>query len=62
MTKKSQENGPVGKRRQKRQSNGNRQKNKRGDSKVESNDSREILDQEETSEDIPVLPSGCQAV
>ena len=34
-----------------------RQKNKRGDSKVESNDSPEIPDREETS-DIPGLPWG----
>ena len=34
-----------------------RQKNKRGDSKVESNDSPEIPDRGETS-DIPGLPSG----
>ena len=33
------------------------QKNKRGDSKVESNDSPEIPDRGETS-DIPGLPSG----
>ena len=37
--------------------NRTRQKNKRGDSKVESNDSPEILDKEETS-DMPGLPSG----
>ena len=37
--------------------NRTRQKNKRGGSKVESNDSREIPDREETS-DIPGLPSG----
>ena len=37
--------------------NRTRQKNKRGDSKVESNDSPEILDRGETS-DIPGLPSG----
>ena len=40
-----------------RKSNGTRQKNKRGDSKVESNDSPEIPDRGETS-DIPGLPSG----
>ena len=34
-----------------------RQKNKRGDSNVESNDSPEITDRRETS-DIPGLPSG----
>ena len=38
-------------------SNRTRQKNKRGDSKVESNDSPEIPDRVETS-DIPSLPSG----
>ena len=37
--------------------NRTRQENKRGDSKVESNDSPEIPDREETS-DIPSLPSG----
>ena len=37
--------------------NRTRQKNKRGDSKVESNDSPEIPDRGETS-DIPGLPSG----
>ena len=37
-------------------SNRTRQKNKRGDSKVESNDSPEIPDRGETS-DIPGLPS-----
>ena len=40
-----------------RQGNRTKQKNKRGDSKVESNDSPEILDRGETS-DIPGLPSG----
>ena len=40
-----------------RKSNRSRQKNKRGDSKVESNDSPEILDWGETK-DIPGLPSG----
>ena len=39
--------------------NRTRQKNKRGDSKVESNDSPEIPDRGETS-DIPGLPSGVQ--
>ena len=38
-------------------SDGSRQKNKRGDSKVESNDSPEIRDRGETS-DIPGLPWG----
>ena len=40
-----------------RKGNRTRQKNKRGDSKVESNDSPEIPDKGETS-DIPGLPSG----
>ena len=40
-----------------RRSNRTRQKNKRGDRKVESNDSPEIPDRGETS-DIPGLPSG----
>ena len=40
-------------------SNRTRQKNKRGDSKVESNDSPEIPDRGETS-DIPGLPSGAE--
>ena len=40
-----------------RKGNRTRQKNKRGDSKVESNDSPEIPDRGETS-DIPGLPSG----
>ena len=40
-----------------RKSNRTRQKNKRGDSKVESNDSPEIPDRRDTS-DIPGLPSG----
>ena len=40
-----------------RKSNRSRQKNKRGDSKVESNDSPDIPDREETS-DIPGLSSG----
>ena len=39
-----------------RESNRTRQKNKRGDSKAESNDSPEIPDRGETS-DIPGLPS-----
>ena len=59
---KVQENGPAGiKKISDRKSNRIRQKNKKGDSKVESNDSPEILDREgggerETS-DIPGLPS-----
>ena len=40
-----------------KKSNRSRQKNKRGDSKVESNDSPDIPDREETS-DIPGLSSG----
>ena len=40
-----------------RKGNRTRQKNKTGDSKVESNDSPEIPDKGETS-DIPGLPSG----
>ena len=43
--------------RQDRKSNRTRQKNKRADSKVESNDSPEIPDRGKTS-DIPGLPSG----
>ena len=43
--------------RQNRKENRTRQKNKRGDSKVESNDSPEIPDRGETS-DILGLPSG----
>ena len=50
-------NGPAGRKRQDRNSNRTRQKNKRGDSKVESNDSLEIPDKGETS-DIHGLPSG----
>ena len=45
------------KKRQDRKSNRTKQKNKRGDSKVESNDSPEIPARGETS-DIPSLPSG----
>ena len=41
---KGQENGPVGRKKRDRKKNGSRQKNKRPDSKVESNDSPEILD------------------
>ena len=39
-----QKNGPAGRKNQDRKSNRTRQKNKRGDSKVESNDSPEIPD------------------
>ena len=52
-----QKNGPAGKKGQNRKSNRTRQKNKRGDSKVESNESPEIPDRGETS-DISSLPSG----
>ena len=54
---KVQKNGPAGRKRSDRKSKRTRQKNKRGDSKVESNDSPEIPDRGETS-DIPGLPSG----
>ena len=49
--------GPAGRKRSDRKGNRTWQKNKRGDSKVESNDSPEIPDRGETS-DIPGLPSG----
>ena len=52
---KVQKKGPAGRKRS--DSNRTRQKNKRGDSKVESNDSPAIPDRGETS-DIPGLPSG----
>ena len=58
--KKGLEKGPVGrrkKRRRDRKSNGSRQKNKKRDSKVGSNDSPEIPDSGKTS-DIPGVPSG----
>ena len=48
---------PAGRKRYDRKGNRTRQKNKRGDSKVESNDSPEIPVRGETS-DIPGLPSG----
>ena len=54
---KSSEKGPAGRKRYDRKGNRTRQKNKRGDSKVESNDSPEIQDRGEIS-DIPGLPSG----
>ena len=54
---KVQKKGPAGRKRSDRKGNGTRQKNKRGDSKVESNDSPEIPYRGETS-DIPGLPSG----
>ena len=47
----------AAKKKKDRKSNRTRQKNKRGDSKVESNDSPEIPDRGETS-DIRSLPSG----
>ena len=53
---KSQENGHEEK---DRKSNRTRKKNKRGDSKVESNDSPEISERGQTS-DMPGLPSGGQ--
>ena len=49
--------GQQAEKRQDRKSNRTRQKNKRGDSKMESNDSHEISDRGETS-DIPGLLSG----
>ena len=45
------------KKRYDRKNNRTRQKNKTGDSKVDSNDSPEIPDRRDTS-DIPGLPSG----
>ena len=58
---KVQKKGPAGRKRSDRKGNRTRQKNKRGDSKVESNDSPEIPDRGETS-DIPGLPSGAQFI
>ena len=49
--------GPAGRKRSDRKGNRTRQKNKRGDSKVQSNDSPEIPDRGKTS-DISGLPSG----
>ena len=43
--------------REDRKSNGSREKNKRGDSKMESNDSPEIPDSRQVS-NIPGMPSG----
>ena len=57
FTEKVQENGPAGRKRSDRKGNRTRQRNKRGDSKVESNDSPETQDRGETS-DVPGLPSG----
>ena len=63
LLEKVQENEPAGRKEQKekkdRKSNGTRQKNKRGDNKVESNDSPEIPDRVEAS-DIPGHPSGAE--
>ena len=53
---KVQKKGPAGRKRSDRKGNRTSQKNKRGDSKMESNDSPEIPDKGETS-DIPGLPS-----
>ena len=53
---KVQQNGPAG-RKEDRKTTRTRQRNKTGDSKVESNDSPEIPDRGKTS-DIPSLPSG----
>ena len=50
---KVQENGPAGRKRSDRKSKRTRQKNERGDSKVESNDSPEIPDWGETSDGLP---------
>ena len=52
-----QKNGPAGRKKIRQKEYRTRQKNKTGDSKVESNDSPEIPDRGETS-DIPGLPSG----
>ena len=54
---KVQKKGPTGRKRSDRKGNRTMQKNKRGDIKVESNDSTETQDREETS-DILGLPSG----
>ena len=53
---KVKKKGPAGRKRQDRKGNRIRQKNKTGNSKVESNDSPEIPDRGETS-DIPDIPS-----
>ena len=58
---KVQKEGPAGKKKEDRKGNRTRQKNKRGDSKVESNDSPEIPDRGETS-DIRGLPSGLRTM
>ena len=54
---KVEKKGPAGRKRSDSKGNRTRQKNKKGDSKVESNDGPEIPDRGETS-DIPGLPSG----
>ena len=54
---KVKKKGPAGRKRYGRKGNRTRQKNKRGDSRVESNDSPEIPDRGETL-DIPGLLSG----
>ena len=54
---KVQKKGPAGRKRQDRKGNRTIQKNKTGDSKVESNDSPEIPDRGETF-DFSGLPSG----
>ena len=54
---KVQKKGPAGRKRSDKKGNRTRQKHKRGDSKVESNDSPEIPDRGETSV-MPSLPSG----
>ena len=54
---KVKKKGPAHRKRSDRKGNKTRQKNKRGNSKVESNDSPEIPDTGETS-DMPSLPSG----
>ena len=55
---KVQRKGPAGRKRSDRKGNRTWQKNKRGDSKVESNDSPEIPDGGRGTSDIPGLPSG----
>ena len=57
FVEKVQKKGPAGQKRSDRKGGRTWQKNKRGDSKVESIDSPEIPDRGETS-DIPGLPSG----
>ena len=57
LLEKIQENGPAGRKKIRQKSNRTRQRNKRGESKVESNDSPQIPNRGETL-DIPGLPSG----